>query len=1340
MSSHSLMQIEKLKGRANFDTWKTAAKSYLVIKGLWKTIEPATGTTVSPDDDLKARSELTLLLEPINYSYIVEEKSAKDAWAKLCAAFEDSGTSRRVDTLQRLVTLRLEDCSSMEDYISKMMSFWIKVNNVGFKIESNIVGSLLLGGLPANYRPLVMGMENSGKELTADYVKTILLQDVPFEERSRAKDESAAMWSNANTKHRNKKPQHRTQQEKQSRLQCFECKGYGHYAKQCPNRNKAMQAQESDTDEDAMFISMKAVLSSDDWFIDSGASSHMTANKDLIIDPVPVQNKSVVVANKSLIKVESCGDVRLQLNMNGRPGKIRLKNVLYVPELCTNLISVGQVIKNGNRVVFNKNKCVIYNARNDIIATASLVDEMYKLDCASIPSVLLTATKSSDTAMVAKLDPALWHRRLGHVSLQKLEHIRSAVNGMDFTKKSPMECIDCSKGKQSRLPFKHEGTRATELLELVHSDVCGPMPVESIGRGLYFISFIDDYSRRSTIYIMRHKSEALQKFKEFKSCAEKQTGKKLKKFRTDGGGEFCSEDFEKFLRGHGILHQKTAPHTPEQNGVAERFNRTVVEKIRCMLSDAKLPKQFWAEALSTAVFIVNRIPRRDKAGITPEEIWSKVKPDLSIMRVFGCTAMAHVPKISRKKLDDKAVECYFLGYSNESKAYRLYNKSTRKVIISRDVTFMENKQSVDQVINEENNNKFVCFMPIEQVEVVENASTGTAESSVDDDVTGDSQVHPIPVVAAAEDKDEERNDNREVDEILNNSDSSFVDANSTLVNSVLAESSTEESFVDELPAYTPARRSARMLSQALSCTTELHDPETVKEAMSRADADHWKAAMKAEIDSLHTNNTWTLSDLPADKRPIDCKWVFKLKINDEKNSTRYKARLVAKGYSQREGIDYTETYSPVVKYTSMRFLFALAVKHDLRIRQLDVVTAFLHGELKEEIYMLQPEGFNDGSGQVCRLQKSLYGLKQASRNWYERLNTVLADTGMERCDADPCVYYSFTDNGMIILAVYVDDMLLLSNNVSLENGIVDVLKNAFEITDLGDASSVVGMRIIRNDKKKSISIDQSAYISKLLDRFGLSECNPVGSPMDPHQKLSSEDSPKSDDERNQMDEKPYRELIGCLMYLSHMTRPDICFATCLLSRFNNNPGEKHWGAAKRILRYLKGTRDMKLTYMQEESDLVGYCDADYAGNIDDSRSTSGYAFIMQGAAISWSTKAQDSVALATAESEYVSLVLAFQECIWLHRLSAQICPSHSEALVLHCDNKSALYLALNGSASSSPRTKHLVIKDKFIREQLDKGTIKLKYIETNEMTADVLTKALTPSKQSKFTGKLGLLN
>lgn len=1338
MSSHQIMHIPKLKGRENWDSWKIAAKSYLVIKGLWKTIEPTAGTSVNADDDLKARSELTLLLEPINYSYIVEEESAKNAWKKLTDAFEDSGTSRRVDTLQRLVTLRLIDCESMEDYISKMTSYWLKVKSVGFNIESEIVGSLLLGGLPMQYRPLVMGMENSGKALTADYVKTVLLQDVPFDERNRAHDESAAMWSSSKPTTKNKsksQPRHGQQQrqqqpqQQQQRIQCYECNGYGHYARQCPNRKKALQAAE---EENAMFLSMKAVVSRDDWFIDSGASSHMTMNKDIIIDPVAVKNKSVVVANKTSIGVESCGDVRLELNNNGKQCTVRLKGVLYVPELCTNLISVSQVIKNGNRVVFDKNKCIVYNQRDEIIATASLVDDMYKLNCASKSvSLLTTANETKKEATAKKLDPMLWHRRLGHVSIDSLPRIRDAVNGMNFVdKKFEKNCIACLKGKQCRLPFNHEGTRATAPLELIHSDICGPMPTESIGRMRYYVSFVDDYSHLSKTYAIRLKSEAFEKFKIYKSWAENQTGYKIKKFRTDGGMEFCHSDFEIFLRDCGIVHQKTAPHSAQQNGVAERFNRTIVEKIRSMLCDAKLPKQFWAEALATAVFIVNRVPCRSSGAKTPIELWSNVKPDLSMMRVFGCKAMVHVPKANRKKLDEKSTECIFLGYSDESKAYRLYNTATKKIIISRDVVFIENRPNPEQVISKDisNDDMFVCFMPIETVAAEEEIGDSNSESSV---------------VAAAD-----RNDNEVVDaaddeldenSLMNETELSFVDAETTLVNSVVADSTFSETFASDDNDDHELRRSSRIYSQSLSAIAELNDPQSVEEAMKRADSEEWRRAMSSEMNSLIANNTWSLTDLPAGRKPIDCKWVFKLKSKKDDNSIRYKARLVAKGYSQREGIDYTETYSPVVKYTSIRLLLALAVKYDLKVRQLDVVTAFLHGELKEEIYMLQPEAFNDGTGRVCKLNKALYGLKQAGRSWYEKLHNVLEQAEMERCEADQCVYVKITNEGILILAEYVDDMLSFSNNESMENSLVETLKEAFEITDLGNVSSVVGMRVIRDDQKKSISIDQSAYISQILTRFGMNDCNPCTSPMDSGQTLSLNDCPKDDNEKQEMDAKPYQELIGCLTYLAHMTRPDICFATTFLSRFNKNPGEKHWGAAKRVLRYLKGTRNRKLTYMKDENELVGYCDADHAGNIDNRRSTSGYAFIMQGAAISWAAKAQATVSLSTAESEYASLVVAMQECVWLRRLLSEIRLSLSDELVLHCDNKSALQLALNGSASSSPRTKHLDIKDKFIREQLSKGTVKLAYIETNEMIADILTKAMTPCKQTKFSGKLGLL-
>lgn len=334
----------------------------------------------------------------------------------------------------------------------------------------------------------------------------------------------------------------------------------------------------------------------------------------------------------------------------------------------------------------------------------------------------------------------------------------------------------------------------------------------------------------------------------------------------------------------------------------------------------------------------------------------------------------------------------------------------------------------------------------------------------------------------------------------------------------------------------------------------------------------------SEYDSLMENRTWTLVDIPDDKRPLDCRWVYKIKKNTDTDTITYKARLVVRGFSQQRGVDYQETYSPVVKYSSIRFLMAVAAKNNLRIRQMDAVTAFLNGELKENIYMLQPEGFDDGSGRVCKLQKSLYGLKQASRAWNEKLNTVLLACGLQRSEADPCIYFSILGESTLILAVYVDDILIFSSSITMEMRLVSQLKSNFKMKDLGEVSSVLSVRVTRDAARKTITLDQQDYISKVIEKFGMKDCNPVVSPLEPGLKLSLEMCPTSDAEIANMKDVPYQEAIGSLMYAAQLTRPDISFALCLLSRFNKNPGKTHWQALKRVLRYLAGTNNRKLVY------------------------------------------------------------------------------------------------------------------------------------------------------------------
>lgn len=403
---------------------------------------------------------------------------------------------------------------------------------------------------------------------------------------------------------------------------------------------------------------------------------------------------------------------------------------------------------------------------------------------------------------------------------------------------------------------------------------------------------------------------------------------------------------------------------------------------------------------------------------------------------------------------------------------------------------------------------------------------------------------------------------------------------------------------------------------------------------------------------------------------------------------------------------------------------------------MDAITAFLHGELNENIYILQPEGFTDGSNKVCKLKKSMYGLKQSSRVWNEKLNSVLVNFGLTRSNVDQCVYFKIGGESILILAIYVDDILIFSNDHQVEQKLKSELVNNFKIKDMGEASSVLGMRITRDQEAGTISIDQSKYIAEVLTRFGMTDSNPVSTPLDLNQKISLEMSPKTESEKREMRQVPYQEAIGSIMYAAQVTRPDICFAVSTLSRYNNNPGKPHWNAVKRVMRYLKGTINNKLTYCRNGSGLTGFCDADWGGDCDYRRSTTGYIFMMQSAAISWNSKKQPTVALSTTEAEFMSMVAAIQESIWIKNFDQEIFNDASISIVLHCDNKSAINLAINNVYHA--KTKHIDIKHRFIQEKLAEGRIKLQYLQTNEMIADVMTKPIAAQKQVLFSKSFGL--
>ncbi|MCP4491938.1 MAG: DDE-type integrase/transposase/recombinase [Gammaproteobacteria bacterium] len=889
----------------------------------------------------------------------------------------------------------------------------------------------------------------------------------------------------------------------------------------------------------------------------------------------------------------------------------------------------------------------------------------------------------------------MWHKRLGHLGSNNMKKLlrEDLVNGLSgkMTTTDLSFCEDCADGKLHRLPFQTSEARTSEILELVHSDVCGSIDPLSLGGAKYFVTFIDDFSRFTMVYFIQRKSEVFEKFKEYKNLMEKQTGQVIKALRSDNGGEYTSQAFKEFLKNEGIQHQLTIPKTPEQNGVAERMNRTVVEMVRAMLAHSKLPKKFWAEALNTAVYLKNRSPATAVTKMTPFQAFYGHKPSVRHLRIFGCNAYAHIPKDERKKLDPKSRKCRFLGYSTSSKGYRLYDFERKRVIENRDVIFDE-----------------TAFGRIKEVE----EKPGMVEISISD-----------PMTMQQEQVEEEQEDAPVVPQA-----SQLQDEQVPRVQAALRRSTRDHSA--------PNRYGDWVYIAHLESSPE---PKTMSEATSSPEAALWKEAAQSEYNSLLENKTWDLVELPKGRKVVGCKWVFKVKHNADGSVERYKARLVAKGFTQKYGIDYDETFSPVVRFESVRALIALAAQQGMKLHQMDVTTAFLNGELTEEIFMEQPDGFlvRGKEKHVCSLKKSLYGLKQSPRCWNHALHDQLLVLGFAQSDADACIYVKQVNGELVILAVYVDDIILAAKGEETLSELKKQLSGKFKMKDLGELHYFLGVKVQQN-LNGSIWLGQEKYMENMLQKYNMDSCNPVSTPMEVNNNKLQESS--SEDES--ADQNLYQSAVGSLLYLAIATRPDISAAVAHVAKFCSNPTQKHWAAVKRIFRYIKGTIHMGLLYRpsQDESgnEVFGYSDADWAGDTENRRSTSGFVFKLAGAAISWRSKTQTVIALSSAVAEYIALAAATQEAVWLRRLMKNLQQQQNEPTLILEDNTSAISMANNPVFHG--RTKHIDIKNHFVREKVKEKVVRLKYCPTKEMVADLMTKALSKELFELQRKGLGLFN
>ncbi|KAE9618243.1 putative RNA-directed DNA polymerase [Lupinus albus] len=800
-------------------------------------------------------------------------------------------------------------------------------------------------------------------------------------------------------------------------------------------------------------------------------------------------------------------------------------------------------------------------------------------------------------------DSWLWHLRLGHLNFKDLGLLSSKnmILGLPTTTTDQKRvCANCLISKQPRKAFStYTMSKAKEVLNIVYSDVCGPFDVTTIGGSRYFVSFVDDVSRKLWLYPIKTKDEVFCTFKDFKSLVEKESGKHIKILRTDGGGEFNSKEFDVFCKKEGITHEVTAPYTPQHNGIAERRNRTILNMVRCMLKQKGLPHNLWGEAAMTASYILNRCPTKRLDNMVPEEAWCGIKPSIKHLRIFGSLCYRHIPDQRRKKLDDKSEPMILVGYSSTG-AYKLYNPKTRQAVFSRDVDFDEAEAWSDSQPISVSTSKL-------QINWNEPSTTQGDESN--------------------------SNHSGEQDEVV-------AEPQQTTSGRPTRNRTLPSRFSDYLLDFDDSVTSEENLVQYMALLADA-EPINVEEAISHK---VWRLAMEDELKSIEKNDTWEMVNLPKDKKPIAVKWVFKVKHNPDGSIAKHKARLVAKGFMQKKGLDYSEVYAPVARIETVRVIIAIASLKRWKLWQLDVKSAFLNGPLDESVFITQPPGFicQGNEHKVLRLKKALYGLKQAPRAWNKRIDAFLASIGFVKCSVEYGVYVKVINIADILLiCLYVDDLVITGSSQKGIELVKQSLKQEFEMTDLGILSYFLGFEFAYTDQ--GILMHQKKYISEVLERFNMVQCNVADIPAETNVKLD-----KGEDETG-VDASMFRQVVGSLRYICH-TRPEIAYSVGLISRFMSDPRQPHMIAAKRILRYLKGTMGFGVIFPKQNCEtiltLTAYSDSDWGGDLIERKSTMGQVFMLSGSVITWSSKKQEIVALSTCEAEYIAACSTACQARW----------------------------------------------------------------------------------------------